>query len=1472
MDYESLFGGPVPDQVAPQEGAMPGINDLYAPKQEYTNQKDPGIMDRAISMGAYPFQVAGGLVQGFANFVFGGAANTMNAEIATGGGLLSGITKALDFKNLQGAFLSAAMSPEELAKHPELTTSAAEDLDKWAKTYNEFSDIIGSHPLFAPEAVDKTAEFGEVVGRGGAKDVQGLMGAFTHWFSNVGETLGNKLMDAGENLSPEAQEQLAGVATAVETGVNAIPLLAPYFGKDIYQGIKGKLNKYNKANNVGDIANTAKGESAAMERLAKAGVDYSLTPDGDMMPLAKINYGQRTAFDPTSARVRPGPVGPNTISPGTIDFEPTPAQSLNLDSSRPGPMRSTNEATATAVNPVTNMINPAGQIESVLGRNAFKAKYMRENQGISPEVAEAAWNEYANKVTLEAYPDAYIAYEMKASGLSALGKAAQKGENPNMTGRQAYLNHIFDAKNSSGGYRNNLTLGGENYSLKDYITYTPSELRDAIGMPKDVKFEGRSSAMGPQLPRDKFWKPDYLARKTQDTYVEYINKKSADYGLEPVQDFNRAVQQAFEIRDMEFAKLKAVQEELAWKERYFQNELEPLEMKLKDAVKNPDTSNQTGPTSWRDARPSKEGPDYTSKQVQDFFDGRATDEIAAAHIEDLASRATNPVLSSFDEPWKGRINKGRMGKQAGVVQPGVFFEPIEAATTQFAKAANKAISEGGNAKETINAITRGAGNMLGAPTERELLNAAKKGKTKKSQIKKAIGLEAGPFSNTSRGVFNVDKKFLGNSASRILDSAFGELLGLTNAQEWLRKAQDKSPTLRRILDSFDRPFEGMGKAQVMPFAETKKLRLAEFEQGVKAAIAPLGPTQWGKYGGLSKGQNAQLNGLLRGVLKPNQVTPGVRAAYKNIRNLLDKHYASIKGMGIPGVSNKIGYLENYFHRSYNLEGKWKMEQPFVDVLMKHGIEEKLAREIFNNLASSDSVYRVMPGGVDAFLSGGKNARRASAIDYERTLRQIPDSELLPFLDDNVYRTLSKYNEEWSHRTTFAERYGANMEGIRGALLQVSKEFEAKGEQFPRYAAQHIYDLVSALDHNYKRIENRTMRSLNSAALTATNIALLPLVTLNSMGELLMPMGVVGMRDFVKAMPETMKITARRLARKIKKDIPASMREEFFEATGAAFEQANHVSYAGLGKAGGYATAIDEAFFKLVGLQHLTKFSKLHAVNSFYTHATGLMRASLSEATMKKWLKEGGFNGAKAQRLTEFMDYYGLDYNLGRDWVRKGMPKNHEFYPSMVRGALRFAEDAVLTPNPATLPLWYSNPHFALVKHLKPFTSLMFTRVMRRAFRNTIQHNAYYNMMYGPKALATATGMLAVGILINQINDELKYGGGPTPFDKTPKSELIRGVERVGFFGPASIVYDTVLTSKYGLASTIPGPFGSLAVEGSINVANYLKRNDSKGLAKFVASKASIFGKIQSTRDPIEKFVQETLQTMRPPKPSKDWRF
>ena len=862
---------------------------------------------------------------------------------------------------------------------------------------------------------------------------------------------------------------------------------------------------------------------------------------------------------------------------------------------------------------------------------------------------------------------------------------------------------------------------------------------------------------------------------------------------------------------MEFKKLKATQEEMMWNRKYTQEVLEPAIAKGREVS----FSELKKPRTWADAKSMREGPDYTSKQVQDYFDGKIQEEMLSHSINEMINRATKNINDWIDSPvgQKGTgahnipTKKPKWGKQAGVAQPDLFLDVLEGAGKETAALVRDALREVPKAGKDLSS---------------ELLSARR------------------PILMPTPGS---EKLFTGDVV---------EKLGFATSMNWLRGIAEKSsPTMVKMLDKFDRRLMGHGRMEGATFNETHKMRLADFSKDIKNAYAPLRPREYGKYGGVSKANDRMLGEFMRGIRSEAQTPKAVVQTARNIRKVLDKYHSELVNANIKGLSDTIDYLRDYVPRDYakvpQYFGVKAKEQLWMDTLAKHGFDEKTAKGIWNHLRTHESTYKVNAKSLEQLLTDNPNVSRRSFIDYDRLLKNIPDKELAPFLNPNMFDTLMKYGRQYAHRRTFGEYFGANREIFRSELMQAAKEMEAAGNPMPKYIAERLYNIVNAIDHTYNPLENVSYKNLQKGAMSATNLALLPLVTMSSAPEVWVPMSKVGIANFAKTMPITAITQAKRLARRIYKDMPKDYREKIFEGTSAAMDMASQERMMGLFS--GDFSAVDSAFFKMTGLHHFTKFTKQSAVNNFITQMEG---------TLKK-VKKTGKVSARDQQL---FDYYGIEPKEGIAWLDAGKPVESAFGRKMVRGALRFSEDVVLTPNPATVPMWFSDPRYAYIRHLKTFPSMMYTRVLEPWMESIrTSPTGYGKVAQATNVTTTLAAMVATAFVVNELQDLIKYGEAGAPYEKTPLNQTVRALGRVGLTGPGDTLREAMLLSKYGLFGAV-SPSLSLGVEAIDTGKDWVFKDDSKQLAKFIARNASIFGRIEDVREPMQMAIEDFLNQAR----------
>ena len=137
-------------------------------------------------------------------------------------------------------------------------------------------------------------------------------------------------------------------------------------------------------------------------------------------------------------------------------------------------------------------------------------------------------------------------------------------------------------------------------------------------------------------------------------------------------------------------------------------------------------------------------------------------------------------------------------------------------------------------------------------------------------------------------------------------------------------------------------------------------------------------------------------------------------------------------------------------------------------------------------------------------------------------------------------------------------------------------------------------------------------------------------------------------------------------------------------------------------------------------------------------------------------------------------------------------------PKIQQAVFRWVETAILRPNAAMRPAWASDPHFALIFHMKQFTYAM-QKVLLERVHNEAKHG---NLDPGITMVLTyVPAMMAADFLRG-----LAANGGEEPPWKRKWSAgdyLVEGVQRAGLLGVPQLALDT---AKWG-PGELAGPFG-----------------------------------------------------------------
>jgi hypothetical protein len=695
-----------------------------------------------------------------------------------------------------------------------------------------------------------------------------------------------------------------------------------------------------------------------------------------------------------------------------------------------------------------------------------------------------------------------------------------------------------------------------------------------------------------------------------------------------------------------------------------------------------------------------------------------------------------------------------------------------------------------------------------------------------AQEAKIAGAVSAPIAGLFRGVTNLPRiRFGGSPAEEVAHQSAGASAVSPSAitlEESVSKSRFEVPEVLRDFTEIG-GFKAITKldrlAEVSP--SIKKLRdMLEYTEFSKT---PIGPSYYegvslatGKYlsrlqeqmdsltgGWFRKSISKDVNDDLLLALRGGEAKAGVSVAAKNIRGLLDDFYDYLKSKGL-----EPGYIKGYFPRKYlanELQKSDKMQGDFVGVLTKHGIPIEDADEIIRRIIIDDGVYIQSPRKSNRAIDsdgyfhsrvGQSGTSKNANIESARKLARIPDEELAPFLDNNVYDVLKKYISAGVNRAEFASRFGAG-EGVANNLIRKGiQEAIDSGVQPKRSEIKRAYDLLDAIQHRYNPIQSRAVREAQRALGAYQLLRTLSLATISSLAEPMIILARGRWDSALKALPAVISHASRSAVRSVFKKFPKSEATRAAEQVGLALDMG--ITERMLASFGGEMTRVTEAFFKATLLHQWTK---LNRVAGFHTGR--MMIADNLRDLMR------GASGAKQKKLLWQLTELGIDAEDGIQWLRQGAPDNHPFTESLNAGALRFTNEVVMSPRATVRPMWHSDPRFHLISQLKGFQTVFGNTVMKRFLHEVFEKGVKEGGANAVKYATVGTMMIMVAALGNDLREYIKYGPGGNPKfkDEPAFKRIMRAVDRAGFTGAFQIAIDAFYAHRFGNSgiSQIAGP-------------------------------------------------------------------
>lgn len=384
----------------------------------------------------------------------------------------------------------------------------------------------------------------------------------------------------------------------------------------------------------------------------------------------------------------------------------------------------------------------------------------------------------------------------------------------------------------------------------------------------------------------------------------------------------------------------------------------------------------------------------------------------------------------------------------------------------------------------------------------------------------------------------------------------------------------------------------------------------------------------------------------------------------------------------------------------------------------------------------------------------------------RVLDFIKHADAAPFMRKDMFAILNNYVTQATRRAEWARRFGDDGKGITQLMSRAVAE-GATPEQIDT-----ARDFVKAVDGTLGDSFDPNLRRLTGNMIVYQNIRLLPLAIFSSVVD---PMGIIVRGGTAGEAFTTFKRGLRETVKNFQKEPTGDSLTELAEAIGtidsAALTRTIGASYS-QGMVGDRGRQLNDMFFRL------------NLMEQFNTS----MRVGATQAAMSFIVRHASKPSPHSVRFLRELGLDASDVRVRADGKLKVLESDGltlEQAAKMKAAVNRWVDGAVLRPDAVDKPIWMSDPHFALIAHLKQFVFSFHETILKR-----VVHEARNGNFAPGMALASYVPiMIAADYLKGLIQ-----GGGDEPSWKQSwglGDYVWSGMERAGVFGVGQFGIDAL---------------------------------------------------------------------------------
>jgi len=517
----------------------------------------------------------------------------------------------------------------------------------------------------------------------------------------------------------------------------------------------------------------------------------------------------------------------------------------------------------------------------------------------------------------------------------------------------------------------------------------------------------------------------------------------------------------------------------------------------------------------------------------------------------------------------------------------------------------------------------------------------------------------------------------------------------------------------------------------------------------------------------------------------DMTSPEVQAGF-------ERAFSSTPTAELTGVARQIrDYLETFYDEYIEPSNTGVGKRPDYFPISLNLFEITERREVFKQLLLDNDPTldaKTIDASIDRLVKLGQSIEEETAIDptnpaaaVEQAIKLTAniDRELLDFYGfvNEPGAAFVDYMRHVVKRVEFNKATGGP-EQLKKRLAKLSAEDRKTAE-----------DVIASYLGYQKEPIAPWMRKLNSWGQFIQFVSILPFATIASLPDLAGP--IINHKDFSGLWTGFKQIAAtvknRQEAQQLARDIGVVTNETVANAWVTQAEQ-DYMDP--------FVRKLSDGWFRLIGLDFFTKFSREFASNMGVQFLLNHARNEFNNPNSARYLEE---LGVTAEEILAWNENKSFDTPEG----------------AKVRDALaRFVESSIMRPNAAERPVWASDPRWALVWQLKGYFYSYYKTIMGGVLREAEARTETTTGQAQLTAVAsilllTAVATMPLAMLGMELREYAKNGLAWLIPGKEPDQKYFRSdkmdwddywfeiIEKSGFLGPLSMAQMAHQNSEWG---------------------------------------------------------------------------